>query len=119
KVDAMSTNSPEQNSQSLAADDDHGSTLDHKETLQKVVVDLARYGPGRSTSDLRDRLEVAIAEAGLSPQPRAWVEAVAQEASLGHVTVLDARFARQDDDESRSDEDAAGPGGGPDIGPNG
>ncbi|WP_460461431.1 hypothetical protein [Angustibacter peucedani] len=115
----MSTDEPGEVPQPLAVDEDQDETLRHKEVLQKVVVDLARYGPGRSVADLRQRLDVAVAEAGLPPQPERWVDAVASEAAEGRITVLDARFVPRDQGEERADEHDAGPGEGPDIGPNG
>lgn len=78
--------------QSLAEDEAQAATLLAKEQLQEIVTDLARYGPSRTEADLRLRLEVAIAEAGLPEQPARWVEAVAIEAAAGRITVLDARF---------------------------
>lgn len=115
----MSTQTPDGEPQSVGADDDEQATLHRKELLQKVIVDLARYGPGRTPADLRDRLEVVIAEAGLPPQPGTWVDAVALEASEGRITVLDARFVPDDAQESRADQHQGGGGEGPDIGPQG
>ncbi len=115
----MSTQMPDSGPQSAGTDDDNETTLRRKELLQKVVVDLARYGQGRTPADLRDRLEVVIAEAGLPPQPPTWVEAVAAEASAGRVTVLDARFVPDDATQARADEHQGGGGEGPDIGPQG
>lgn len=115
----MSTHTPDGEPQSAGVDDDNETTLRRKELLQKVIVDLARYGPGRTPADLRSRLEVVIAQAGLPPQPPTWVEAVAAEASAGRITVLDARFVPDDTQESRDDQHQGGGGEGPDIGPQG
>lgn len=115
----MSNEKPDGEHQSAGADDDQQTTLHRKELLQKAIADLARYGPGRTPADLRNRLEVVIAAAGLPPQPPTWVEAVALEASEGRVTVLDARFVPDDAQESRADQHQGGGGEGPDIGPQG
>jgi hypothetical protein len=67
-------------------------TLRTKARLQEIVNDLARYGANKTPLDLAHRLEAAIAEGGIPPQPHRWVEAVAVDAAEGRVTVLDARF---------------------------
>jgi hypothetical protein len=95
-----SSDRPRTTDQPLAEDEEQGSTLRAKAQLQEIVTDLARYGPSRSADDLRRRLEAAIAEAGLPEQPARWVEAVAIEAAAGRTTVLDARFASSETEES-------------------
>lgn len=88
--------SNESGQQPIAVDEQQEHALHAKEVLQGIVNELALYGPGKTPADLALRLDAAIAEAGLPPQPHRWVEAVALEASEGHVTVLDARFAQHD-----------------------
>ena len=98
-MEAMSEpTSNESGQQPIAVDEQQEHALRAKELLQGIVRDLALYGPGKTPADLALRLDAAIAEAGLPPQPHRWVEAVALEASEGHVTVLDARFAPEDDE---------------------
>lgn len=115
----MTTQNTDDGRQPPSTDDDNETTLQHKEILQGLVNEVARDAAGRSQADLRERLSAAIAGAGLPEQPQRWVEAVAQDAFEGRVTVLDARFARHDDDEQRADQHQGGGGEGPDIGPNG
>ena len=68
---------------------------DHDALLQAIIDRLAVEGAGHDHAELQQRLDAEIADAGLTPMPRPWVDAVVSGAVNGDAYVVSAPAARR------------------------
>lgn len=88
------TDSTEDGDHDRTPADSYEGRFDLDIALQRIIDDLVETGRGELPGVLAERLDAAIADAGLDPMPERWVAAVADSAAAGNPYVVSPETTR-------------------------